>query len=161
MSLSFAVMTPEQEATYLPVVVVDYAAELVRSGYDEAQARSRSEASFASLHEDGETYLAAYDDDGAWVGVLAYVLKGFDDGPTAARALFVYDLEVFEEFRRRGHATALLDHAAALAEEAGADEVLLTVLEGNDAGRRLYERRGFTYQSHRMRLPVRGWTERR
>jgi ribosomal protein S18 acetylase RimI-like enzyme len=147
-------MTVEQEAVYLPHVVEEYAAELVRSGsYEEARAIAKSRTSFASLHEDAEVYVAAFDGD-TWVGVLGYVLKGFDDDPSTEPALFVYDLEVFEEFRRRGHATEILAHATVLAEDAGAKSVLLTVLEGNDGARDLYEALGFHYEAHRMRLSL-------
>jgi ribosomal protein S18 acetylase RimI-like enzyme len=154
-TLRFETMTPQQERAYLPLVVEEYASELLRSGsYDEARARSRSERSYASLHEDGEIYLAAHDEAGTWVGVLGYVLKGFDDDPTTEPALFVYDLDVFEPFRRRGHATEILAHASAIAADAGASSVLLTVLEGNDGARALYEGGGFRYEAHQMRRPV-------
>ena len=46
MRLSFRGMTAEQEADYLPVVVEEYAAELVRSGsYDESRAIAKSQRS--------------------------------------------------------------------------------------------------------------------
>ena len=154
MSLTFRGMTAEQEAVYLPVVVEEYAAELVRSGsYDESRAIAKSQKSYASLHEDDEVYVAAFDGD-TWVGVLGYLLKGFDDDPTTEPALFVYDLDVFETFRRRGHATEILSHAAVLAADAGAASVLLTVLERNDGARDIYEANGFHYEAHQMRLPL-------
>ena len=86
--------------------------------------------------------------------MLGYVLKGFDDDPTTEPALFVYDLDVFVAFRRRGHATEILSHAAVLAADAGAASVLLTVLEGNDGARDVYEANGFPYEAHQMRLPL-------
>lgn len=85
MSLTFRGMTAEQEAVYLPAVVEEYAAELVRSGsYYESRAIAKSQKSYASLHEDDEVYVAAFDGD-TWVGVLGFVLKGFDDDPTTER----------------------------------------------------------------------------
>lgn len=154
MTITFAPMTPAQEQVYLPLVRAEYAAELRASGsFDEDRAEAKASASYASLHEDGEIYLAAYDGD-QWVGVLGYVLKGFDDDPTTEPALYVYDLDVLEAYRRRGYGRAILDHAAAIARASGARSVLLTVWEGNDAARRLYEDRGFRYEAHQMRLAV-------
>ena len=105
-------------------------------------------------HADGEIYVAAYDDDGVWVGVLGYALQGFDDDPATEPALFVYDLEVFDAYRRRGHARDLLAHAESLARAAGAASVRLTVWEGNDGAHDLYRRVGFRDESHQMRLPL-------
>jgi len=153
-------MTPEQEAEYLPQAVDGFVLDIVRAGsLDPARARAKAEASYASLHADGETYLAAYDADGVWVGVLGYALQGFDDDPATEPALFVYDLEVFEPYRRRGHARDLLAHAESLAREAGALSVRLTVWEGNDGARELYQGSGFRDERHQMRMPLEGTTD--
>lgn len=155
MTTSFRPMTPEQEAEYLPQAIEGFVLDIVRAGsLDPVRARAKAEASYTGLHADGEIYVAAYDDDGIWVGVLGYALQGFDDDPATESALFVYDLEVFDPYRRRGHARDLLAHAESLARAAGAVSVRLTVWEGNDGAHDLYRRVGFRDESHQMRLPL-------
>jgi len=154
-SLRFAPLTDEQVAFYLPHSQVGYVEDLVRAGaMDEATARRKAAADYADLGiGSGTTYVAGYADVGGseeWVGVIGWALKGFDgsDEPT----LFIYDLEVFERFRRRGYGEALLAHAAAEARRAGARSVRLTVWEGNDGAKALYRRLGFVDESARMRM---------
>ncbi len=149
-------MTDGQVATYRPLAVEGFVVDIVRSGsLDEVRARAKAEQSYSSA--DGETYLAAHTVvDGAeeWVGVLGYALHGFDDDPATEPALFVYDLEVFEPFRRRGVATELLAHARRVAAESGALSVRLTVWEGNDGAQDLYRRFGFRPECQQMRLAL-------
>ena len=159
MSVRFAPLTREQSDFYLPHSQRGYADDLVRAGaLDEDRALRTAVADYASLDEDGTTYVAGYAEvDGAeeWVGVIGWALKGFD-ADHEERTLYVYDLEVFERFRRRGFGEALLAHAAAEAERAGADAVRLTVWEGNDGAKALYRRLGFVDESARMRMRLRG-----
>jgi ribosomal protein S18 acetylase RimI-like enzyme len=132
-----------------------YVGDLLRAGaMDEERARLKADRDYASLEFEGDTvYLAAYDDQGAWVGVLGYGLRGFD-APHEEPTVMVYDLEVFEDFRRRGHARAMLAHAAAVGSDAGALAVRLVVWAGNDGAHALYLKAGFRPEQVRMRLPL-------
>ena len=64
------------------------------------------------------------------------------DDPPGDYAL-IADLVVCESHRGRGLGAALLDAAEQLARDAGAPELRIGVLTGNDSARRLYARRGF------------------
>ena len=159
MTMRFALLTPEQASAYLPHSQRGFADDLVRAGaLDEDRALRTAVADYSSLEGDGTTYVAGYAEiDGAeeWVGVIGWALKGFD-ADHEERTLYVYDLEVFERFRRRGFGEGLLAHAAAEAERAGADAVRLTVWAGNDAATALYRRLGFVDESTRMRMRLPG-----
>ena len=155
MSLRVAPLTPEQAEFYLAHSQVGYVEDLVRAGaMDEDTARRKAAADYADLDVGGHTtYVAGHAEiDGReeWVGVIGWALKGFDgtDEPT----LFVYDLEVFERFRRRGYGEALMAHAAAEAARVGARSVRLTVWEGNDGAKALYRKLGFVDENARMRM---------
>lgn len=157
MSLSVRPMTPDQRSAYIPLAIEGYVADIVGSGsLDEVRARAKAERAYAES-DDESIYLAGHADiEGAecWVGVLGYELRGFDDDPSSEPALYVGDLEVFEPFRRRGFATALLQHAERLAGEAGAASVRLTVWAGNEGAHDLYARFGFRAEKHQLRMPV-------
>lgn len=155
MSMRFAPLTAEQIDFYLPHSRRGYVDDLVRAGaLDSDRARRKAAADYTSLDDEGTLYVAGFAEvDGVeeWVGVIGWVLKGFDvdhDEPT----LYIYDLEVFERFRRRGFGEALLAHASAEAERAGAEAVRLTVWEGNDGAKALYRKVGFVEENARMRL---------
>jgi ribosomal protein S18 acetylase RimI-like enzyme len=159
MSLLLRPVTAEQTAAYLPMARAAYLDELLASGaFNPERARAKADQDYASLDYDGETtYVAAHEViDGVeqWVGVLGYGLRGFDDDPATEPALYVYDLEVFEPYRRRGSATALLEHARRVAAAAGAASVRLTVWAGNDGARDLYDAVGFRLEAQQMRLAV-------
>jgi ribosomal protein S18 acetylase RimI-like enzyme len=157
--MRFAPLTPEQSTSYLPHAQRGYADDLVRAGaLDEDRALRTAVADYSSLDEEGMTYVAGYADvDGAeeWVGVIGWARKGFDSDHEES-TLYIYDLEVFEKFRRRGFGEGLLAHAAAEAERAGADAVRLTVWAGNDGAQALYRRLGFVDESARMRMRLPG-----
>ena len=72
---------------------------------------------------------------------------------------FLDHLVVAPEWRRRGIGRALVEHAIAVAEAAGASRIDLTAGDGKDAGRALYRSLGFTERdttSFRLDLVRRG-----
>ena len=148
-------LTAEQTEAYLEVAKDGYVVDLLRAdALDEGRARLKAERDYATTEFEGETtYLAAYDDDGRWVGVLGYGLRGYDE-PHEEPTLYVYDLEVFPPYRRRGHATDLLAHAADAGRAAGALAVRLTVWANNTDAEALYARVGFRPEQQRLRLPL-------
>lgn len=159
MSMRFAPLTVEQAASYLPHSQQGFADDLVRAGaLDPERALRKAVADYSSLDEDGTTYVAGYaqvDGTEEWVGVIGWALTGLD-ADHDERTLYVYDLEVFEPFRRRGFGERLLAYAAERAEQAGADAVRLTVWAGNDDAKALYRRLGFVDENARMRLRLPG-----
>jgi GNAT superfamily N-acetyltransferase len=81
--------------------------------------------------EDAETMYFVADENGRIVG-LAGVSPGW-----------VEQLYVLPELQGRGVGSALLDAAVAWRRKAGDTELRLWTLEGNEAGRRFYEGRGW------------------
>jgi RimJ/RimL family protein N-acetyltransferase len=62
----------------------------------------------------------------------------------AGRAIWIYDIEIFAPFRRRGYAASTLEAAERKAAELGADRVELHVFGHNAAARALYEGAGYS-----------------
>lgn len=160
MSMRFAPFTDEQAELYLAHSQEGYVADLVTAGaLDEGRARLKASLDYASLAYEGETtYVAAYAEiDGVeqWVGAIGWGLRGFD-APHEEPTLYIYDLEVFEAYRRRGFGEGMLAHAAASAEDAGAHAVRLTVWAGNDGAKALYRSVGFQEEQSRMRMRLPG-----
>lgn len=157
MTVEVRAFTGAQLASYVPMAEDSYVVDLVRAGaLDEERARAKAELDYSDADQGATTFLAAYavvDGQEEWVGVLGYGLQGFGS-PHEEPTLFVHDLEVFEPFRRRGFAEALLAVAADLAREAGAQAVRLTVWGGNHAAHDLYAKVGFEPEQHRLRLRV-------
>lgn len=112
----------------------------------------------------GRAWLARALPEGRYVGVLAEgdaaVVGGvgvvwIDLPPnmhtTVARRGYVLNMFVEPDARRRGLARRLLEEALAVCREAGVDYV---TLHASEAGRGLYESRGFS-ANHEMRLLLR------
>jgi RimJ/RimL family protein N-acetyltransferase len=74
------------------------------------------------------------------VGVLWLGIRKEESGPL----VWIYDLEIFEGFRRKGYATRTLEAAEKEAMELGIDRVELHVFGHNAPARALYEKAGYT-----------------
>jgi RimJ/RimL family protein N-acetyltransferase len=77
-------------------------------------------------------------DDEDWLGLTLVRLDDEQPGPAALTAMWVSP-----EARGRRAATSLCDACAVWATELGARKLTLTVVVGNQAGRRAYEAAGF------------------
>ena len=62
----------------------------------------------------------------------------------AGRSAWIYDIEIFAPFRRKGYARKTLEAAERRATELGADKIELHVFGHNGAARALYEAAGYT-----------------
>jgi ribosomal protein S18 acetylase RimI-like enzyme len=76
---------------------------------------------------------------GAKVGMLWFAVER---RPAGARA-FVYDVEVFEPFRRRGYAEQAFKAMEERVRELGLNTISLHVFGHNHAARTLYEKLGY------------------
>lgn len=63
--------------------------------------------------------------------------------PGAGRLAWIYDIEIFDRFRRKGYATRALEAAESEARRLGVDRIELHVFGHNAAARTLYERSGY------------------
>ena len=139
-------MTPTSYGRFLAHSVPQYAAEKVRNGEwspEEAQARGEGEFHMLLPQGPGTPGNFLYDlhdpQTGQDVGVLWYALRGEGERTSA----FIYEIEVFEPYRRQGYATqafAALDLDAA---SNGARSIQLHVFGHNHGARALYEGLGF------------------
>lgn len=76
----------------------------------------------------------------AVVGALAaYVLPKFE---RERREIYIYDLAVDEDYRRKGIATALIEHLKAVAREQGAYVIYVQADHGDDPAINLYTKLG-------------------
>jgi ribosomal-protein-alanine N-acetyltransferase len=95
-----------------------------------------------------EMYLAELDNTGVSFCFLARLADGQGIGFCSVwrvlDELHINNLAVLPEFRRRGVATALLDHVFSQGRKLGAERATLEVRRSNEAARLLYEAFGFT-----------------
>ena len=79
----------------------------------------------------------------AEVGKVWFAVR--DSG--VGRVVWIYDIEVHEEFRRRGYGAQTLEAVEEKARELGADSVELHVFGHNESARALYAKLGYDTQS--------------
>lgn len=138
-------MTQARYETWLEATIREYAAEKVASGnYAEEGSIERSRAEFEALlpkglQTEGHEIHSMVDDEGEDVG---YVWFTIEDRPVG-RVVFIYDIAVDPEFRRRGHAQAALVQVESYAREHGCLGVMLHVFGSNDGARQLYGKAGY------------------
>jgi ribosomal protein S18 acetylase RimI-like enzyme len=155
-SVTFRRLTDDELAAYLPHAKRGYVHDMTTAGaFSESRAQARAEKDFdwVVVNETSE-YFGAFDEiDGRVVnvGVFCIALDGVGvdhDEPT----LHLYDLEVFEPYRRRGYGLAILAEVRELAIDRGAESVRLTVWAGNDGARELYRVAGFAAENEHLRF---------
>ena len=84
-----------------------------------------------------------------YVAQLDGEIAGFLGVDEIAGEAFVDDLAVFEPFRRKGIASALLARAETEAILRGCEKIHIECREGNAAALRLYQARGYAHVGHR------------
>jgi len=131
--------------TWLHATIREYAAEKVASGnYPEEGAVERSQAEFDTLlpngrETPGHEIRSMVDDTGDRVG---YVWFTIEDRPVG-RVVFIYDIAVDPEHRRKGHARAALLEIEAYARAHRCIGVMLHVFGSNAGARQLYRKAGY------------------
>lgn len=123
-----------------------YARDKVEAGaWSPEEAPRRAEADLDGLLPDGvntrDHFLYSVRDASTSeeVGTLWLAIQN----PDAGRLAWIYDVEIFDRFRRKGYATRALEAAENEARELGADRIGLHVFGRNAAARALYERSGY------------------
>lgn len=138
-------MTQEQFDDWLPGAIKGYAEEHVASGRwskDEALGRSRQE--YEQLLPQGVTtpnhhlWTIVRESDGQRAGMLWMAVR---DQP--ARQAFIYNIEIDEQFRRRGYAEQAMLKLETEVRQLGLDTISLHVFGHNAKARPLYEKLGY------------------
>jgi len=138
-------------------LVRDYAADKVRAGaWAEAEAESRAAKDVDGLLPEGpatrDHFLYSVRDESAAaeVGIVWFALTNSGAG----RSVWIYDIIIDEDFRRRGYATRTLELVENRAAELGARRVELHVFGHNHGAHALYEKLGYTATSITMAKPI-------
>ena len=139
-------MTQARYEAWLDATIRDYAAEKVASGNypDDGTGLERSKAEFdgllpQGLATPGHEIRSMVDDDGRDVGYAWFTVEDRPPG----RVVFIYDIAVDPELRRRGHAQAALAAVEEYAREQGCVGVMLHVFGSNTGARALYLKIGY------------------
>ncbi|MER5745541.1 GNAT family N-acetyltransferase [Streptomyces sp. NPDC002225] len=137
-------MTPAEFEAWRAVAVDAYAQSWIDRGVPADQAMKKSLADHARNLPDGldteGAHLHVLVDGSTVVGHVWVTLLGNDDGGVDG---FVYDVEVEEEHRGRGHGRALMLQAERIALAGGARGIALHVFAANTPALRLYESLGY------------------
>ena len=146
---------PYQE--YRDHLVRDYAADKVRAGaWSESEAQIRAAKDVDGLLPEGPAtqghflYSVREDAADAEVGTVWFALR--DSG--VRRYIWIYDIIINENFRRRGYASRTLELVEARAKELGAKSVELHVFGHNQGAQTLYEKVGYSVTSITMAKQV-------
>jgi aminoglycoside 3-N-acetyltransferase I len=95
--------------------------------------------------------VAALHDGGVVGGLAAYQLDKFEQD---RREIFIYDLAVAEDHRRRGVATGLINKLKLVAKERNAYVIFVQADQGDTPAIRLYESFGVREDIHHFDIPV-------
>ncbi len=154
-AVRFVPFTETEFEQYREETIPAYAAEHVRAGsYPADGALDRARAEFTSLvpqgiQTPGHTVVWIVAASTAQrVGHLWYFL------PLGGTQMFIYDILVRPEFRRRGLAEAALGELDGIGREKGAKALGLHVFGDNTAAIALYEKLGFATTNRRMSKPL-------
>jgi RimJ/RimL family protein N-acetyltransferase len=142
---------------YRKDLVRNYAADKVRTGaWSQAEAEGRATRDVDGLLPEGPAtqghflYSVRDDSTDAEVGIVWFALR--DSG--VGRSVWIYDIIINENFRRRGYASRTLELVEARAKELGAKSVELHVFGHNQGAQALYEKVGYGVTSITMAKPI-------
>ena len=143
---------------YRKDLVRNYAADKARAGaWSQPEAESRAARDVDGLLPEGPAtqghfflYTLRDDSTGADVGNVWFALR--DTG--VGRSVWIYDIIIHENFRRKGYASRTLELVEDRARELGARSVELHVFGHNHGARALYEKVGFDETSITMAKPI-------
>jgi ribosomal protein S18 acetylase RimI-like enzyme len=142
---------------YRKDLVRHYAADKVRAGaWSQTEAEGRAARDVDGLLPEGPAtqghllYSVREDSTDAEVGIVWFALweSGVD------RSVWIYDIIIHEDFRRRGYASRTLELVEERARDLGAKSVELHVFGHNRGARALYEKLGYNITSITMAKPV-------
>jgi ribosomal protein S18 acetylase RimI-like enzyme len=151
-------MTAARFEAWLPSAIESYAHENVVSGrWSEAEAMQKSREDHAKLLPQGvntpdhHLWSIVRTEDRQPVGIL-WVNLVKSPRPSA----FIYNIEIDEQFRRRGYARAAMTRLETEARRLGAESIRLHVFGHNTAARPLYEQLGYVATNINMAKSLAG-----
>lgn len=146
-------MNETEYQEYLDVAIANYAQEHVRAGrWNEAHALQKATQEYADILTDGlhtkNQYLFTIVDDqtGMKVGMLWFAATE----RAGERGAFVYDVNIYEPFRRRGYGEQAFLALETKARELGLKKIGLHVFGHNHAARAMYEKLGYVTTNVQM-----------
>ena len=138
-------MTQARYEGWLVTTIREYAAEKVAAGnWSESEGLALATAEFddhlpSGLETPGHEIRSMIDDAGEAVGYAWFTIETRQVG----RVVFIYDIAVDPEHRRKGHAQAALAEIESYARANGCIGVMLHVFGTNTGARELYRKVGF------------------
>lgn len=152
----FQAMTQEHFDIYLAESIPSYAsAKSLDEGYSLEDALELAKLTFTELLPDGldtkDHYLYLLEVDGEIVGNLWLCNRV---SPSGERFLFIYDIEIKEDFRGMGYSKSALYLTQEKARELGVNSIGLHVFGSNKIARNLYKGFGFVETNIVMKKDV-------
>jgi RimJ/RimL family protein N-acetyltransferase len=153
--LRFESMSSEEFAEYKAQGIKRYAEEKIRSGnWEKEGGLLRAQLEFETMLPDGlkskDNFLCFIVDDDKEkfqkrlkIGRIWYALNVPDSPGNKSTDLFIYDFEIFEDFRGKGYAMMALQLLEQEARKLGRQTISLHVFGQNYPARRLYQKCGY------------------
>jgi GNAT superfamily N-acetyltransferase len=152
-----AVIRPLRDGEYDAFIergMAFYVDDMVRAGIDRDVAQAKADKDLPQLLPDGlatpDHYMYAVEDEGRFAGYLWLCDRDGELG----HSLFVYAVEINEEFRGRGLGRAAMVFAENEARRLGIAKVALNVFGGNAVARGLYLSLGYAETAVHMEKRV-------
>lgn len=145
-------MTEEEYQAYLERAIREYAADKVLAGnWKEEEALERSREEYLrflpqGIHTPGHFVNKLLNDEGETAGYLWY--GRLNNHPQTA---FIFDIEIYAPYRRRGYAQQALTELETLARAQKFEQIELHVFGHNSAARALYLKSGYIETNINMR----------
>ena len=141
-------MSETQFQSYLGTAVEDYAQAHLKSGDCAPEDALRlAQEDYQKLLPDGlqskDNFLFSIYDDALGKNEIIGMVWFAVTPNRAVRSMFVYDLNIREELRRKGYGRKVMQRVEELVQEMGIDTVGLHVFGYNHAARALYENMGY------------------
>jgi ribosomal protein S18 acetylase RimI-like enzyme len=149
-------LVPMTEDDYQPFIVwamEDYAQQQVKAGaWRPENAEALAQQAFEALLPQGLSsskqflYVIERDEDGEKVGYVWYGIREEEED----RFVALYDLVIFEPYRRLGHGSGALQAMERQVREKGMERVVLHVFGHNEGARALYKKMGYVERNVTM-----------
>jgi len=152
-TLTVRPMTEAEFEKFRSHTIVEYAAVNVTAGHwSKEDSLEKSTQAITTLLPEGMStpntlLLTAIGPDGNEIG---YLWIGLRRTANPADGAWIYDIELYEEFRGKGYGRQLLAEAERLVKSHGVQKLGLNVFGSNTIARNLYESAGYDVTSQQM-----------